>query len=222
MTASPFDGQSDLNMAQPASVLRGERLDRKQATTLGDTLSTELGVQSSYFGPGAGRPIIRGQDGPRVRVLDGGMGTADLSTISPDHQVTAEPITARQIEILRGPATLLYGTGAIGGVVNVSTNRIPEFRQEGVTGTAEGRAASGTQERAGVFELDGGKDEFAWHLDGYKRKTDDYKIPGAQIKGDPASPRGRVPNSYTDSDGFSLGCFHRSAIAAIWAPATRG
>jgi iron complex outermembrane receptor protein len=205
VTASPFDGQSDLNMAQPASVLRGERLDRKQATTLGDTLATEPGVQSSYFGPGAGRPIIRGQDGPRVRVLDGGMGTADLSTLSPDHQVTAEPITARQIEILRGPATLLYGTGAIGGVVNVSTNRIPDSRQDGVFGAAEARGASGTHERAGSFELDGGKENFAWHLDGYKRKTEDYKIPGKQVRDDPASPRGRVPNSQTDSDGFSLG-----------------
>jgi len=205
VTASPFDGQSDLNMAQPASVLRGERLDRKQATTLGDTLSTEPGVQSSYFGPGAGRPIIRGQDGPRVRVLDGGMGTADLSTLSPDHQVTAEPITARQIEILRGPATLLYGTGAIGGVVNVSTNRIPDSKQDGVFGTAEARGASGTHERAGSYELDGGKENFAWHLDGYKRKTRDYRIRGAQINDDPASPRGRVPNSATDSDGFSLG-----------------
>ena len=76
--ASPFDGHNDLEMAQPASVLRGERLQRRQATSLGDTLNTELGVQSSSFGPGAGRPIIRGMDGPRVRVMDGGMGTADL------------------------------------------------------------------------------------------------------------------------------------------------
>jgi iron complex outermembrane receptor protein len=205
VTAPPFDGQSGLNMAQPASVLRGERLDRKQATTLGDTLDTELGVQSSHFGPGAGRPIIRGQDGARVRVLDGGMGTGDASAISPDHQVTAEPITARQIEILRGPATLLYGTGATGGVVNVSTNRIPDSRQQGVTGTAEPRAGSGAHERTGSFQLDGGKEDFAWHLDGYKRKTGDYRIPGAQITNDPASPRGRVPNSDTDSDGFSLG-----------------
>ncbi len=205
VTASPFDGQSDLNMAQPASVLRGERLDRRQATTIGDTMATEVGVQSSYFGPGAGRPIIRGQDGTRVRVLDGGMGTGDASTISPDHQVTAEPITARQIEVLRGPATLLYGTGAIGGVVNVSTNRIPDSRQQGVTGNVETRGASGTKERAGVFQLDGGAADFAWHLDGYKRKTGDYEIPGRQIRGDPASPRGRVPNSDTDSGGFSLG-----------------
>src|SRR6185369_16861254 len=192
--ASPFAGHSDLEMAQPASVLRGERLQRRQSTTLGDTLSSEPGVQSSSFGPGAGRPIIRGMDGPRVRVMDGGMGTLDASTISPDHQTTGEPITARQIEVLRGPATLLYGTGAIGGVVNVVNNRIPDSRQEGLYGNAELRGATGTGENTGAFSLDGGKSDFAWHLDGYKRKTSDYDIPG-----------GRLANSATDSDGFSLG-----------------
>jgi len=192
--ASPFDGHNDLEMAQPASVLRGERLQRRQATSLGDTLNTEPGVQSSSFGPGAGRPIIRGMDGPRVRVMDGGLGTSDLSTISPDHQVTGEPITAKQIEVLRGPATLLYGSGAIGGVVNVVTNRIPDSRQEGLYGNAEARGATGTRENTGSFQLDGGKSAFAWHLDGYKRKTGDYAIPS-----------GRLANSFTDSDGFSAG-----------------
>jgi iron complex outermembrane receptor protein len=192
--ASPFDSHSDLEMAQPASVLRGERLQRRQATSLGDTLNTELGVQSSSFGPGAGRPIIRGMDGPRVRVMDGGLGTSDLSTISPDHQVTGEPITAKQIEVLRGPATLLYGSGAIGGVVNVVTNRIPDSRQEGLYGNAELRAATGTRENTGSFQLDGGRSAFAWHLDGYKRKTGDYSIPS-----------GRLSNSFTNSDGFSAG-----------------
>lgn len=194
VTASPFDGRNDLEMAQPASVLRGERLLRRQATSLGDTLNTELGVQSSSFGPGAGRPIIRGMDGPRVRVMDGGMGTSDLSTISPDHQVTGEPITAKQIEVLRGPATLLYGSGAIGGVVNVVTNRIPDSRQEGLYGSAELRGARGTRENTGSFQLDGGKSAFAWHLDAYQRKTGDY-----------STPRGRLSNSFTDSDGFSAG-----------------
>lgn len=205
VTASPFDGQTDLNMAQPVSVLRGERLQRKQATTLGDTLDTELGVQSSFFGPGAGRPIIRGQDGPRVRIMDGGLDTFDASSISPDHQTTGDPITARQIEVLRGPATLLYGTGAIGGVVNVVTNRIPDSRQNGVSGTYDLRAASGTREKAGSFLLDGGQSDFAWHLDGYKRKTEDYSFPGRQVLADPGSPRGRLPNSFTDSDGVSIG-----------------
>jgi iron complex outermembrane receptor protein len=192
--ASPFHGHSDLDMAQPASVLRGARLQRRQSTSLGDTLSTELGVQSSSFGPGSGRPIIRGLDGPRIRVMDGGMGTSDLSTISPDHQVTGEPISATQIEVLRGPATLLYGSGASGGVVNVVNNRIPESRQQGVFGKAEARAASGTQENTGSVVLDGGVRDFAWHFDGYKRNTGDYSIPA-----------GRLANSFTRSDGFSLG-----------------
>jgi iron complex outermembrane receptor protein len=192
--ASPFAGHSDLEMAQPASVLRGERLQRRQSPTLGETLSSEPGVQSSAFGAGSARPIIRGMDGPRIRVMDGGVGTADLSTISPDHAVTGDPATARQIEVLRGPATLLYGSGASGGVVNVVTNRIPESRQEGLFGAVEARAASGTGENAGSVILDGGARDFAWHLDGYKRNTGDYAIPG-----------GRLANSFTRSDGFSLG-----------------
>ena len=192
--ASPFAGHSDSEMAQPASVLRGERLQRRQSTSLGDTLSTEIGVHSSSFGPGSGRPIIRGLDGPRIRVMDGGMGTSDLSTNSPDHQVTGEPISATQIEVLRGPATLIYGSGASGGVVNVVNNRIPESRQEGVFGKAEVRAAGGTQENTGSVVLDGGTRSFAWHFDGYRRSTGDYEIPA-----------GRLANSFTRADGFSLG-----------------
>lgn len=196
VTASPFDGHSDVEMAQPASVLRGERLQRRQSTSLGETLSGEAGVQSSAFGAAAGRPVIRGMDGPRVRVLDGGVGTSDLSTLSPDHQVTADPITAQQIEVLRGPATLLYGSGASGGVVNVVTNRIPDARQEGFYGKAELRGASGTREAAGSAVLDGGSGDFAWHVDGYQRRTGDYALP---------SPRGRLANSFTRADGVSLG-----------------
>ena len=145
-------------------------------------------------------------DGPRIRVMDGGMGTSDLSTISPDHQVSAEPITARQIEVLRGPATLLYGSGASGGVVNVVTNRIPESRQEGFYGSAEYQFARRERHaRRGRLPAGRRQSNFAWHLDGYKRKTGDYSIPGAQNPNDPASPRGRLPNSFTDSDGFSAG-----------------
>lgn len=192
--SSPFDGHNELEMAQPVSVLRGERLQRRQSTSLGETLNTELGVQSSSFGAGAGRPVIRGMDGARVRVMDGGLGTSDLSTISPDHQVTGEPITAKQIEVLRGPATLLYGSGAIGGVVNVVTNRIPDARQEGLYGSAELRAASGTRENTGSFQLDGGRGAFAWHLDGYRRRTGDYALRS-----------GSLANSFTEADGFAFG-----------------
>jgi iron complex outermembrane receptor protein len=205
VTTSPFDGHDELEMAQPATVLRGDQLRRKQATTLGETLSTEIGVHSSSFGAGSGRPVIRGLDGPRIHVMDGGMGTADASSVSPDHRVTGETDTAQQVEVLRGPATLLYGSGAIGGLVNVITNRIPTQRQKGFDGRLELRGASGTGEGSGNFVLNGGLGGFAWRLDGFKRNTGDYKIPGAQNLTDPDSPRDRLPNSFTRSDGFSAG-----------------
>src|SRR5688500_6278454 len=125
VTAVPFEHRIELDMAQPVSVLKGDDLRRKREASLGDTLSRELGLASSSFGPGAGRPIIRGLDGPRLRVLENGIGTLDISSLSPDHAVTAESLNASQIEILRGPATLLYGSGVSGGVVNVLSRCIP-------------------------------------------------------------------------------------------------
>ena len=125
VTATPFKDRSELDMVQPVTVLKGEDLRRKREASIGDTLARELGVASSSFGPGAGRPIIRGLDGPRIQVLENGIGTLDLSTTSPDHAVTVESFNASQIEILRGPVILLYGGGATGGVVNVVTGRIP-------------------------------------------------------------------------------------------------
>lgn len=194
VTTSPFDGHDDLEMAQPTTVLRGDTLRRKQSGTLGETLSTELGVHSSSFGAGSSRPIIRGLDGPRIHVLDGGLGTADASSVSPDHGVASETGTAQQVEVLRGPATLLYGSGAIGGLVNVVSNRIPTQRQRGLDGRVELRGASGTGEGAGNFVLNGGTGRFAWRLDGHQRRIDDYRIPA-----------GLLANSFARSNGFSLG-----------------
>lgn len=143
VTANPF-GLDELEMAQPATVLSGEDLRRRRAASIGDTLSREVGVHSSMFGPAAGRPIIRGLDGARIRVQENGIGTLDLSTISPDHAVSGESLTAERIEILRGPATLLYGSGAIGGLVNVVTPRIPQRRADGFSGPAKPAPNSGT------------------------------------------------------------------------------
>jgi iron complex outermembrane receptor protein len=134
VTSQPFQDRTELDMTQPATVLRGADLRRNQTTNLGDTLDTQLGVQSSGFAAGSGRPIIRGLDGARVQVLNNGLGVSDVSTISPDHQVTADPFSAQQIEILRGPATILYG-GAVGGVVNVVSNAIPSRRCRGAQRT---------------------------------------------------------------------------------------
>lgn len=92
----------------------------ERATTIGDALADELGVYSNQFGTGASRPVIRGQDGPRVKVLQHASETADVSTLSPDHAVTVDPILAKQVEVIRGPSTLLYGAGTVGGLVNVT------------------------------------------------------------------------------------------------------
>ncbi len=192
VTASPL-GRAEAEMAQPATVLTEEELRRKRAASIGDTLAQEAGVQSSAFGAGAGRPVIRGLDGPRIRVLENGIGTGDVSSVSPDHGVTTESLRAEQIEILRGPASLLYGSGAIGGIVNVVSKTIPRRRPERAGGDVEARLGSANRERSGAFNLEGGGD-VAWHLDAFKRRTDDYD-----------TPLGRLENSDVDMRGAAAG-----------------
>lgn len=202
--AVPLPGPAS-EMVQPVTVLDEDALRRKRATSLGDTLAGELGVQSSSFGPAAGRPILRGLDAGRVRVLENGTGTLDVSNLSPDHMVTTESFGARQIEILRGPASLLYGSGAIGGVVNVVSGLIPSEPQNGLGGEAEVRSGTVDHERAGHARLQGGNGEFAWQLSGFTRKTQDYRIPVAPVRGEPSSSGNRLPDSFVDNDGMSLG-----------------
>ncbi|MGH8651650.1 MAG: TonB-dependent receptor plug domain-containing protein [Gammaproteobacteria bacterium] len=120
VTATPLEAEEQ-HIAQPVEVLRGERLRRRQALTIGETLAREPGISASDFGQGASRPIIRGLGGSRVRLLEGGIGSMDVSNLSPDHAVSIDPLQASQIEILKGPATLLYGSGAVGGIVNKSS-----------------------------------------------------------------------------------------------------
>ena len=126
--SSPLN-ETLFNSAQPVSVLSGKELTLKARDSLGDTLALEPGISSSSFAPGAGRPVIRGLSGDRVRILENGIGTLDLSNVSPDHAVTVESALVDKIEVIRGPAALLYGTSAVGGLVNVFDNRIPERMQ---------------------------------------------------------------------------------------------
>jgi len=186
-------------------VLQGDRLRRKRETNLGDTLSHELGVTSSSFGPGAGRPIIRGQDGPRVQVLENGVGTGDLSIISPDHAVATETLNASRIEILRGPSTLLYGSGVSGGVVNVVNDRIPDRLFKTPQANFEGRFNSALEERNGALNASGSLGRISWNIEGAKRKTNDVHIPGRANPNDPNSEVGFVRNSAIDSSNLSVG-----------------
>ncbi|WP_459616122.1 TonB-dependent receptor domain-containing protein [Bordetella sp. 2513F-2] len=177
VSASPLGLDPD-SMALPALVLDGEELVVQRAGTLGETLQGQPGVHADTFGAGATRPVIRGQTAPRVKVLSDGSELMDASSISPDHAVTAEPLLAERIEVLRGPATLLYGGGAIGGVVNVIDRKIPtEVPEKGVEAQAEIRGATGTRERAGAVGITAGSGDFAVRVEGLKRRTSDYKVP---------------------------------------------
>lgn len=178
VTATPLDTPLE-QLARPAAVLTGLALDEQRAATLGETVDGLAGVQNAPFGPGVGRPVIRGLDGARVQVLANGMAALDVSTVSADHAVSVEPFLADSIEVLKGPASLFFGSGAIGGAVNVVDNRIPRAPAERfISGRAEIRAASGNGEGAGLFRLDGGTGGFAWHLSGLLRDSGDIDIPG--------------------------------------------
>ena len=181
VTASPLQGPAE-SLARPVDVLAGERLDEQKSGTLGDTVAKLPGVQSTFFGPGVGRPIIRGQEGPRVQVLSNGVGNMDASTVSADHATSIEPFLADQIEVLKGPATLLFGSGAIGGAVNVVDGRIAsEIPDRPLSGRAELRGNSVNDERSGMFRLDGVNGNWVLHVDGVVRNGDDYRIPGYAV-----------------------------------------
>lgn len=168
-------GASD--MTTPATVLEGDELVRRREATLGETLNSEPGITSSHFGAGASRPIIRGMDGPRVKVLSDGAELHDASTISPDHAVVSEPMLATQIEVLRGPSALIYGNGAVGGVVNVLDGKVPTaVPAKGLEGSAELRANTGAREGAGAFSLTGGTGNLAVHVEGVARDAGDYRV----------------------------------------------
>ncbi len=177
VTADPL-GNVDDHMIQPTEILDSEELRRRSIQSIGETVSEELGVTSSDFGAGVGRPVIRGMSGGRVKVLENSISSMDASTISNDHAVTTEPVFAEQIEILRGPATLLYGSGASGGLVNVVSNKIPRDMPDGIEAGAVIQYETVNEGFTGSGEFNGGSGGFALHLSGMKRDTKDYDIPG--------------------------------------------
>jgi iron complex outermembrane receptor protein len=170
-------GQSEI--AQPVTVLSGDELSLRSATTLGETLATQPGVGSTYFGPGASRPVIRGLGGDRIRVLEDGVGAGDASSTSPDHAVSLSALSAKSIEVVRGPATLLYGSSAVGGVVNVIDDRIPDAGADhAVGGVAEVVGASVNDEWGGGVSLKAGRGPLVFHGGFDRRESKDLKIPG--------------------------------------------
>ncbi len=204
VTGNPL-GSADV--AAPTTVLGGNALVLKRAGTLGETLNGLPGVSSSYFGPNASRPVIRGLDGERVRMLGNGAGSLDASTLSFDHAVPIDPLVVDRIEVLRGPAALLYGGNAIGGAVNALDNRIPKRPLDGVSGSAEGRLGGAERERGGAALVEAGNGAFAMHVDAFGRDTDDLRVPKHRPleDGQLLDETNRVRNSASRTKGGSAG-----------------
>ena len=165
-------------LAQAADVLEADELERKTVDNIGATVGNEPGIHNSSYGVGAGRPVIHGLGGPRVRIMEDRIDTLDVSVSSGDHAVTVDPFVAERVEILKGSATLLYGSGAIGGVVDVQTGRIPQEVPERIRGAVNLRGNNNGNGRNGSFRLGGGSGSIAWHVDAFAREADDYDIPG--------------------------------------------
>lgn len=189
--------RSALETVTQTEVLDEQALVKRREATLGETLDGLPGIHANSFGPGASRPVIRGLDGPRVKVLSDGVDVLDASTISPDHAVTSEPLLAERIEVLKGPATLLYGGGAIGGVVNVLDQRVPTaVPEKGYEGSFEVRGNTAAKESAVAGGLTVGEGNFALHLEGATRDAHAYKIPG--------NPD-RQEGAFNKNDSFAIG-----------------
>ncbi|MBM3116172.1 TonB-dependent receptor [Jeongeupia naejangsanensis] len=230
VTANPL-GSGDL--AVPVTQLAGDALLLRDAGTLGEVLTGLPGVASTSFGPGASRPVIRGLDGDRILLLQNGTGALDASALSYDHAVAQDVAVAERIEIVRGPAALLYGGNAIGGVVNTLDNRIPSAQVDGVSGAARLEYGGAANERVAGARVDAGNGDYAVHVDLFGRRSDDLRIPGyawsdRQRAGqgsyqppqhehgheegehgheapEPESPYGRLPNSDSRAHGGAFG-----------------
>ncbi len=204
VTGNPL-GTTDL--IAPAAQYSGAGLLLRSKTTLGETLDGTPGVSSTYFGPNASRPIIRGLDGDRIRVLQNSGATVDASALSFDHAVPVDPLSIERVEVLRGPGALLYGGSAVGGVVNVIDNRIPREAINGVTGKAELGLATGNREKGGGLVLEGGNDRYALHVDAFDRSTANQRVPVALActQGGVTTSAKRICNSASDVKGGAVG-----------------
>ena len=220
---------SSEGLSQAVEILEGKELLKDTQVSIGDTLANLPGIHSSSFGPASGRPVIHGLSGARVRVMEDRIDTLDASVTSPDHAVTVESFIANRIEVLKGPATLLYGSGAIGGVVDVHTGRIPhEIPATPASGRVELRGNDNGDQTNAAGRIDGGAGAFAWHVDGFTREADPYEIPGfAESAVQRASEEeeggeeeeeeafGVLPGSQFESDGGAFGVSYIGASGFV-------
>ena len=221
VTASPL-GRTLYEQAQPVNILDGKELRLRLQPTIGDTLGQQAGISSSYFGPVSSRPVIRGLGDDRVQILSNGSTNLDVSNMSADHAVAVDPLTIDRIEVVRGPAALMYGPNSIGGVVNLIDSRIAEKPLElnalgaPIRGAMEGRYNSVDSGGSGSGMVKFGLGPMVLHLDGFRRNSSDLRIPkethtpAGKQNAETPSVFGRLPNSASQSDGGAAGA------SAVW------
>jgi iron complex outermembrane receptor protein len=217
VTGNPL-GSETFDLATPALSVDGRQLRLRMQNTLGETLTNEPGMSSTYFGPNSSRPTIRGLDSERVQILRNGAQSLDVATLSYDHNVPVEPITVDRVEVIRGPAAVLYGGSAIGGVVNVLDSRIATERNpRGVSGAIDTGYGSDNINRTGAVRLNVGLDNgLNLHFDGFDRANANLRIPGFQnsllqmqrnvTAGlPPGGGFGSIPNTSASAEGGGIG-----------------
>ncbi|BDX21374.1 hypothetical protein TUM22923_06950 [Polynucleobacter sp. TUM22923] len=207
----------------PTKILQGDELLNKLGTTLGATLANELGVSATGYGAGSSRPVIRGLEGSRVQILQNGLSVGDVSNISQDHAMGNNMQNTHQIEILRGAAALLYGSGSSGGLVNVINDRILTNLPDRPTGAVNTSYETVNNGRAGALELDGAFGSVAVHVDTAINNANNYRIPGnsTQSQGEPIGGwtvppsgnggnnySGKLPNSFSNQNNLGIGVSH--------------
>lgn len=217
IVSAPFRKNS-AETALPVNSLSGEGLHEVVSNSLGETLESLPGVTNASFGTGVGQPVIRGQSGNRVQVLQNSLNVVDASAVSPDHANGVEPVLAEKIEVIRGPATLLYGNGAIGGIVNVLDGRIPESSIDTPSFTFEQSHNSVNDEDKTIVRFKASAGNFNFYVDGTTRESNDVDIPDhainplALVNDEPdeyedkiRGTDGHIANSDTEADSYTFG-----------------
>jgi len=227
VTAAPYPVSID-SVTTSVHILNRQALDLAPPTGLGDLLSGLPGVRSTFYGPGASRPIIRGLSGPRVLVLQNGVGLVDASTISPDHAVASDPGEASRIEVLRGPSALAYGGSAIGGVVNILDDRVPSTPAPHLQGRLSGSYGTVDDGYALSGGLKAGPGPWVVALDAVKRESGDYHVGGPPVSKRLADADGltrdlgkTVRNSGVDLEAYGAGLSYIGADGYLGASVKR-
>lgn len=205
----------DMPTATPVQVLSGDELAHRRQGGLGETLAGLPGVHLDNFGGGASRPVIRGQTLPRIEILSDGANLFDVSSVSPDHAITTDPLLLDAIEILRGPGATRYGGNAASGAINVIDSKVPKALPEGgLTGATEVRYGTGDEEKTVVGRVTAGFGQFAIHADGARRAAEDYAVPGSY-------GTERLRDSFAESTSYAIGASWVTSKGYLGAAYTR-